>query len=277
MPAFVIHTLGEAPQLVDFDTPPVRMGRDPDNDVVLSDETVSREHAAFVVDDEGAWVACCVSDTNPIVVNGALVTGGARVAEGSEVLIGSEHLVIFSFDEKTARRYLGSNTMLSKRECASCHWVGVVSSLRAAGACPRCAGVQFVERVSVVSGGAKSAKNEASTTALTAAEVREQFRKMQSAKRSSLERIDGRDAAEPRRELSETVPYVLNAGTGRSFEFSGIARGTVSVRWGGTSFVAESAMTFPGMKINGVESKRSALVMGDVIEVGSNRFRLVSG
>ncbi len=276
MPAFVIHTLGDAPHIIEYDTPPVRIGRDPDNDVVLADEAVSREHAAFVIDEHGAWMACCVSDTNPIVVDGVLVTGGALVTEGSEVLVGGEHLVIFSKDEKTARRYLGANAMLSKRECAGCHWVGVVSNVRTAGACPRCGSTQFVERVSLVSGGAKSAKNAASTKALTANDVREQFRLMQAAKRSYLERIDGKQAGDPRRELSETVPFVLNAPTGNSFELSGLARGTVSIRWGGMGFVAESAMTFPSMKVNGVESRQSPIMSGDVIEIGSNRFRLVT-
>ena len=277
MPAFVIHTFGETPHVVEFDTPPVRIGRDPENDVVLADPAVSREHAAFVIGDDGSWVACCVSATNPIVVDGALITGGAPVTEGSEVLVGSEHLVIFTRDQGTARRYLGANTMLSKRECASCHWVGVVSYLRVAVACPRCKSTQFVERVSVRPGGPASAQNAASTKALTAKDVREQFRLMQAAKLSHLERIDGRDADNARRELSDTVPFVLNASAAGSFEFAGLTRGTVSIRWGGMGFVAESDMTFPSMKVNGIETRRSPLVSGDVIEVGSNRFRLVTG
>ena len=72
MPIFIIHALGQPPQKVRVDTPPVRVGREAGNDIVVHDKTVSRDHAMFLVDSAGRWVVSCVSDTNGVVVDGKL-------------------------------------------------------------------------------------------------------------------------------------------------------------------------------------------------------------
>jgi hypothetical protein len=73
MPTFVIHTLGKPSRKTTIARGPIRVGRDPASQLVLGDDTVSRDHAVFDADRAGNWSVACVSATNPIVVDGKLV------------------------------------------------------------------------------------------------------------------------------------------------------------------------------------------------------------
>lgn len=55
MPTFVIHSLGQHSRKLAIDSPPVRVGRDPECDIVIADQTASREHAVFMTDAAGRW------------------------------------------------------------------------------------------------------------------------------------------------------------------------------------------------------------------------------
>src|SRR5262245_25456547 len=107
MPSFVIFSMGQSARRAMFKGASVRIGRDASNEIVLQTDTVSREHACFERNAEGRWTIRCVSQKNPIVVDGKIVTE-AKVVEGTEVLVGSEHLVIFSENEVQAKLYMGS-------------------------------------------------------------------------------------------------------------------------------------------------------------------------
>src|SRR5262245_36609879 len=66
----------------------LRIGRDPDNDVVIDAPMVSRRHARLVVDGAGARIED-LGSSNGTYVNGERVRGGAAVRPGDRVGLGS--------------------------------------------------------------------------------------------------------------------------------------------------------------------------------------------
>lgn len=64
-----------------------RIGRLPDNDIVLDDENVSRYHAV-VVDSGGNFVISDLRSTNGISVDGRRIRGSAPLADGDRIRIG---------------------------------------------------------------------------------------------------------------------------------------------------------------------------------------------
>jgi hypothetical protein len=69
---------------------PIRIGRSPENDVTLSDSTVSRQHAEIVRDGD-AWVVRDLGSSNGTKVNGAGVVEH-MLADGDELRVGSANL-----------------------------------------------------------------------------------------------------------------------------------------------------------------------------------------
>lgn len=282
MPTFVIQSIGKRASKVSLDTGPIRIGRDEDNDIVLPDETVSREHAVVLCDVDGLWTVGCVSETNPIVVDGTMTRESHALAEGSEVLVGSSHLIIFSEDTYKADRYINVKTVFQKSRCTGCGWEGMISTARRNASCPRCNGVAFVEvggysGEAVRSSAAPVAGKPVATSALSAADVQKMFLLLKNAMRSHIERIDAHAGAAPRTPLAEDKPCTLSSSSpDPMLSLRGMAFGNVTVILSGERYLAVSAMKFPAMKINGTETKSAPLFPGDVIEVGENRFRFVT-
>ena len=67
----------------------VTVGRDPGSDIVLSDPTVSREHARIFC-DEGHWWLLPADSANPTWVNGRRIAPGQRlpVTDGDRLRFG---------------------------------------------------------------------------------------------------------------------------------------------------------------------------------------------
>ncbi len=275
MPVFVIHMLGKAAQRLLLDSPPVRVGRDVSNDIVISDETVSREHATFVRDGQGRWHVGCVSETNPIVVDGTLITQSASVVEGTEVLVGAGHMITFAESEATAEKYMGAATRFAKSQCGKCNWEGMVSLVRKDPVCPRCGGTQMV-RADVYKPEGKGVGAFYATAAVSPEEAKEMFKKMKIAKGSRIERMDARPTQSPRTKLTEDKPLRFARDAAVETRLGGFAFGQVIVSWNGENYVAESAMVLPAMRVNGVKARSHVLVNGDVLEMGSNRFRYLT-
>ena len=63
------------------------LGRAPDNDIVLSDPTVSRHHANVAVEQGQVWV-CDLSSTNGTYLNGTRIHGEVMVMPGDELCLG---------------------------------------------------------------------------------------------------------------------------------------------------------------------------------------------
>jgi SARP family transcriptional regulator, regulator of embCAB operon len=64
-----------------------RIGRLPDNDIVLNDENVSRYHAV-VVDTGGGFVISDLRSTNGVLVDGRRIRGSAALSDGDRIRIG---------------------------------------------------------------------------------------------------------------------------------------------------------------------------------------------
>ena len=112
IPTFLLHALGKPSRKIAIASGPVHVGRDPGSQLVLGDDTVSRDHAVFAADRQGNWTVACVSETNPIVVDGKLVSKSKPMHEGSEILVGRCHLIIFSLSARKAAGYLGEQKPL---------------------------------------------------------------------------------------------------------------------------------------------------------------------
>jgi pSer/pThr/pTyr-binding forkhead associated (FHA) protein len=276
MPTFVIHALGRPGQKTSCNLPEIRVGRDPRIcQIVLPGDTVSREHALFRVGPKGRWTVVCLSETNPIAVDGALISAEALVTDGSEVVIGTEFLLVFSESEFQAQSYLGQRTHFSRSTCSRCGWSGMVSTLRREPACPKCGQTRLVSSTEYQRDAAAARAAQGATKGVNPQEVRSQLDRLRLAKRSVLERIDNTKTLD-RKELVEGVTILLGRHESCSFRLVGPVLGRpVSIAWERDAFVARSNLWFPRMKVNGRVVRAARLSVGDVIEIGRNRFRLM--
>jgi pSer/pThr/pTyr-binding forkhead associated (FHA) protein len=273
MPAFLVYRLGLPMRRVSIDTPPVRVGRDPENDIVVANDTVSREHAAFMQDERRQWHVSCVSGSNPIVVSGKLVTTSAPVADMAEIVVGNDCLIVFVLNPANASHLLDHRRM-QQVVCQRCWWTGMASVLRPDSPCPRC-GAATVEPAEAAAEVDPSLLNEvAGTRVMSEVEVRSSARVIRNAKLSVLTCTDERGG---RRVLSESEPTCLTKTTRelplRGFWFIGEG---FTLAWDGQAWSLTSQMTWPAVRVNGAPVKAARLRTGDVIEVGSNRFELTA-
>jgi hypothetical protein len=276
MPAFVIFELGQPARRAVLQGTTIRVGRGAANEIALPGEAISREHAVFARGPDGRWSVSCVSQTNPIVVDGAIVSRSAPVEEGTEVLVGSEHLIVFSDNEVLAKMYSGPS-LLTRSQCQKCQWTGLLSTLKRKAACPRCASADLVQLdVYQFQLDEEAVNAQQSTVEMNQGAAKRFWRQIKEAKKSQLERLDGREAGAARRALSETEEMVLGGSGPSSMKLGGLAFGTVSIKWDGTGYVARSALKFPSMKVNGTVKAGARLTSGDLLEVGSNKFRFTT-
>ena len=69
-----------------------RIGRRPDNDIVLDDDDVSRYHAV-VIDTGGSFVISDLRSTNGVDVGGRRIRGSAALADGDHIRIGGHGFI----------------------------------------------------------------------------------------------------------------------------------------------------------------------------------------
>ena len=69
-----------------------RIGRRPDNDIVLDDDEVSRYHAV-VIDTGGSFVISDLRSTNGVQVGGRRIRGSATLADGDHIRIGGHEFI----------------------------------------------------------------------------------------------------------------------------------------------------------------------------------------
>ena len=273
MPAFLVYRLGLPMRRVIIDTPPVRVGRDPENDIVVVNDTVSREHAAFVQDERRQWHVSCVSGSNPIVVGGRLVTTSAPVLDMMEVVVGNDCLIVFVVDPADAA-HLGDHRQLQQVLCPRCWWTGMASVLRSGMPCPRCGGAT-VEPAGPPDDVDPSMLSEPpGTRVMTDVEVRSSARVIRDATRAVLACVDGRGG---RRVLAggEALRVSKN-NTELPLQGWLLIGDGFTLAWDGHTWSVESRMVWPALRVNGAPVKSTRLRIGDVIEVGSNRFELTT-
>jgi SARP family transcriptional regulator, regulator of embCAB operon len=75
-----------------------RIGRRPDNDIVLDDDDVSRYHAV-VIDTGGSFVISDLRSTNGVDVAGRRIRGSATLSDGDRIRIGGQE---FTFEIRPA-------------------------------------------------------------------------------------------------------------------------------------------------------------------------------
>jgi hypothetical protein len=278
MPAFVIRTLGAPPRKVVVDEAPIRVGRDPSSEIVLHGDTVSREHAVFVSEGNGRWLVSCVSDTNPIVVNGQFVTTGAPVGEGTEIVIGSEAMLVVSENAFTAAAYMGGQRSFEKIRCPNCGWEGLVSTARSVTGCPRCTHTLHAamahapdnEKGFVTNSGAE----DQPTSMVDSARMFALVDRLRMAQHSRIDRADAYTDGRTTAPLGMETKVTLAKSPDATLRLHGLfVFGSATIAWEGERYVVTSAMSFPSLKVNGVATERTALSHGDLISIGSNRFR----
>ena len=71
-----------------------RIGRRPDNDIVLDDDDVSRYHAV-VIDTGSSFVISDLRSTNGVQVQGRRIRSSATLADGDHIRIGGHE---FTFE-----------------------------------------------------------------------------------------------------------------------------------------------------------------------------------
>lgn len=277
MPTFVIHALNADPKKASFQKQQVTIGREADNDLTLPGKTVSRHHAV-VVHEGKVWVARCVSETNPLVVDGAMSRTEVEVSEGSEILLGGDYLLVFVEDAKNAANYMGGEKKYYTRvACDRCGWSGLMSGVRVQPVCPGCGNVELSRGDAYDHGQAADAAEAGSTSFVDRKEVREAMAQLKTAKMSRVERADGKAGGASRKELTEKDTLVISKGTTAGLKLHGIVfGGGIKISWNGKHFLAESSLSFPGMKVNGTKESTCRLKNGDLIEVGSNRFKFIT-
>jgi len=278
VPTFVLHAIGKQAQRASLKLDQIRVGRDPQNDIVLAGRTVSREHAIFLQDQSHRWYVGCVSESNPIIVDNTMVTQSCYLRDGSEVLIGADNLIIFCENDFSAQHQMGQQAAYTTGECLRCHWSGMVSSVRKDPVCPKC-GARDVRSASTYTRDEVAAEVDTdATSVMTTEQVKAHLRKIKAAKRSHIERVDGLDDGNARHDLHETETLVLAKGSGGALALKGfVFGGPIVLKWTGAHFQAESAMFWPSMSVNGVKTKTALLNNGDLIEVGPNRFKISTG
>lgn len=273
MPAFLVYRLGLPMRRVTIDTPPIRVGRDPENDIVVANDTVSREHAAFMQDERRQWHVSCVSGSNPIVVDGLLVATSAPVSDMAEVVVGNDCLIVFVLNPANAS-HLMEHRQLQQVVCQRCWWTGMASAFRQDSPCPRC-GATTVEPAEAPADVDAAMLNEtAGTRVMTEVEVRSSARVIRDAKRAVLVCIDGRGG---RRVLAEAEPTrVSKTSTELPLQGFWLMGDGFTLAWDGHTWNLQSEMFWPGVKVNGVSTRATRLRVGDVIEVGRNRYELTT-
>ncbi len=78
------------------------IGRMPDNDVVISDGSVSRRHCAIVVHAGGGCELHDTASKNGTFLNGQRINGPTRLVAGDEILM-CDHKIVFQSDSAPPR------------------------------------------------------------------------------------------------------------------------------------------------------------------------------
>lgn len=276
MPTIFVHEMNKPALRVAITGKSFRLGRDPACDLVLNGSSVSREHAEFRFDGAGGnWFIYCTSQTNPIVVDGKLVGESAWVKEGSEILIGADHLLVFSENEqKTAALAQDGRVRFAKHVCPGCDWLGMISMLRKDPPCPRCGGTGLRSADAYVKDVEAAHEAQNATFAMDLDQVRASLRQLKNAKRSHVERVDSWAEGGQRQDLVETEPVLLARDA--PLKLRGFVFGRVRIAWNGRRWMATNELKFGALTVNGEPTQSTALKHGDLIEIGRNRFKLVT-
>ena len=93
MITLVVHELHKKPKSKTFEQNIVIIGREEGSDLLLTDVSVSRQHAKVFFAQDSQHYVQMISDKNPILVNGQVITAHTVLKEGDESLWSLSHLL----------------------------------------------------------------------------------------------------------------------------------------------------------------------------------------
>jgi hypothetical protein len=278
MPTFLINAIGQPIHRVKLDALTVAAGRDPTaNTLVIPSETVSRQHAVFQR-DEKAWQVENVSQRSTLLLNGAVVRQSTRVKDGDVLLFGDSYLMRFFETDEAADTALGQQEYTSLFECTKCGWSAFVTSAAKSARCAKCDSTDLITRSFYAQEVLDRHGPSKATMHLTPGEAQQAFKTVRAATMSRLERLDDHDPGHARVDLNENEPIAIDKEDNAALRLHGIVLGGgLTIAWEDDHYIVASDLTYPSLKVNGTKAMRSRLWNGDVLEVGSNKFRFVIG
>jgi hypothetical protein len=99
MPLLIIQESGHPPRLFEIRLPRLKIGRAPDNDLLLPNVSISRLHAELELGKDGAAVLWPRSESNPVMVNDQAVSGPTRLKTGDSARLGKFKLTFMHEDD----------------------------------------------------------------------------------------------------------------------------------------------------------------------------------
>lgn len=99
MPLLIVQESGHPPRLFEIKNPRLKIGRAPDNDLLLPNVSISRLHAELETGTDGAAVLWPKSTTNPVLVNDETVSSPTRLHTGDNVRLGKFKLIYMHEDD----------------------------------------------------------------------------------------------------------------------------------------------------------------------------------
>lgn len=98
-PLLIIQESGHPPRLFEIGVPRLKIGRAPDNELLLPNVSISRLHAELELGKDGVAVLWPRSESNPVMVNDEAVSGPTRLRTGDSARLGKFKLTFMHEDD----------------------------------------------------------------------------------------------------------------------------------------------------------------------------------
>tara|TARA_B100000925_G_scaffold235822_2_gene184492 strand:- start:160 stop:987 length:828 start_codon:yes stop_codon:yes gene_type:complete len=273
MITLIVHELNKKPKSKSFEQNIVIIGREENSDLLLTDVSVSRQHAKVFYAQDSKHYVQMISDKNPILVNGNVITQHTVLKEGDELQFGP-YLIYFSQmadGHFVQQKYMQEKTFRYEAQCTACDWVGILSIHAANPVCPRCAGTNFIRTDEIIHNPMASER----TTTLNISDLTKLNAATRTAKNARIERVQKEAGKHSKVLLNEKKSVVIGGGDS-DLPLTGIRLGgSATIYWDGTNFAVRSEGFRPKLKVNGREMATAALKNGDVLTMGKSDFRFV--
>jgi len=272
MPTLIIHELHQKPRAVTLEKNKIVIGREDASDLVLSDTSVSRQHAQIFLAKDMNYYIQMLSGKNPILVNGEVTSKHKSLSEGDELQFGP-YLIFFSKENKPLQKYMQQKSHRYEAHCVSCSWEGTLSEHTRNPACPRCGGTNFEKPEEAFS---NPMANERTST-LDATALARLHQSTKAAKTARIERLVPLQGKPSKINLTESTTVVIG-GMDSDLPFKGMSMGgSATIFWTGSGFRVKSEGLFPKLLLNGKKTDTAALKNGDMLKMGGTEFRFVIG
>lgn len=283
---FIIHQLGKpaATEYVASDV--VRVGRDPNCDLVLKNVSVSRRHALIRRGSGASYSIEPLADGNPVIVDGRQILHETAIDEGSEIQLGRFFLV-FSKEREPPEGYLSGKGFKHKVRCDACAHEQEVSALLESPTCELCGGPGLTRigdpdapgsgdagdrRVASASGGIQ----EMATFALDSRDLISYHDRLRHVSKAAIVRLDASGRPGRRHLLAQDASCTFGKAGRATLSVAGFVLGTpAEVAWDRERFVVRKTGLLPAVRLNGEKVKEAPLKSGDEIRIGGSAFRFV--